>query len=226
MLTHSVILFRANQNVSSFNQVFLSNEWGEICPVHWGILQNWEILETRNLFCAAGYFCNRQSCPSKGWLCRESSETVLKKVEIGAKNLRKHFLENISYRLFRTFLNTLGTTIWWREHFLGVWERVIEIPNQNEIMRMTLWNTIDERSIFETKFKTNFSGSPVKQFSRENSIEAGGLDKSHVFPIHSVTCILRLHNNITNWSRTPGVQDNFGIFGKLNLAAKKVQGKF
>lgn len=72
--------------------------------VHWRILQNWEILETRNLFCAAGYFCNRQSCPSKGWLCRESSETVLKKVEIGAKNLRKHFLENISYRLFRTFL--------------------------------------------------------------------------------------------------------------------------
>ena len=59
-----------------------------------------EILESRNLFCE--YFCNWQSCPSKGWLCRESSETVLKKVEIG-KNLRKHFLENISYRLFQTF---------------------------------------------------------------------------------------------------------------------------
>ena len=53
----------------------------------------------------------------------------------------------------------------------------------------------------------------------------GGLDKSgHVFPIHSVTAIHpRFHNNIINLRGTPGVRDNFGIFAKLNLPAKKVQ---
>ena len=82
------------------HQLMLSRAMSEAKLALYRILQDWEILETRNLFCE--YFCNWQSCPSKGWLCRESSETVLKKVEIG-KNLRKHFLENISYRLFQTF---------------------------------------------------------------------------------------------------------------------------
>ena len=80
------------------------------------ILQNWEIRETGNLSCE--YFCNWQSCPSKGWLCRESSETVLKKVEIGGKNLRKHFLENISFRLFQNFFfNTPCTAMWKKKQF-------------------------------------------------------------------------------------------------------------
>ena len=83
---------------NSIDQLKANFRWGggTICLLQ----DSAEILESRNLFCE--YFCNWQSCPSKGWLCRESSETVLKKVEIG-KNLRKHFLENISYRLFRTF---------------------------------------------------------------------------------------------------------------------------
>ena len=94
---------RVDQNVSSIrSQFMISWPMSEAKSILYRILQNWEILETLNLFCE--YFCNWQSCPSKGWLCRESSETVLKKVEIGGKNLRKHFLENISYRLFQTFL--------------------------------------------------------------------------------------------------------------------------
>ena len=37
--------------------------------------------------------------PSKMLLFRESGETIWRKVEIGGKNLWKHFLGNISFRL-------------------------------------------------------------------------------------------------------------------------------
>ena len=96
MLTLGIILL-SRQSKCVTNSCY-RGQWVRL----YRILQNWEIRETGNLSCE--YFCNWQSCPSKGWLCRESSETVLKKVEIGGKNLRKHFLENISYRLFQTFL--------------------------------------------------------------------------------------------------------------------------
>ena len=109
MLTLGIILL-SRQSKCVTNSCY-RGQWVRL----YRILQNWEIRETGNLSCE--YFCNWQSCPSKGWLCRESSETVLKKVEIG-KNLRKHFLENISFRLFQNFFfNTPCTAMWKKKQF-------------------------------------------------------------------------------------------------------------
>ena len=118
------------------------------------ILQNWEIRETGNLSCE--YFCNWQSCPSKGWLCRESSETVLKKVEIGGKNLRKHFLENISFRLFQNFFfNTPCTAMWKKKQFWRFGKNPSWIGDTLGSIQFNLWPIIKARvkkSLWE-KFK-------------------------------------------------------------------------
>lgn len=214
MLTRGIILL-SRQSKCVTNSCY-RGQWVRL----YRILQNWEIRETGNLSCE--YFCNWQSCPSKGWLCRESSETVLKKVEIGGKNLRKHFLENISFRLFQNFFfNTPCTAMWKKKQFwrFGKNGLVTHTTQYNLIygpLSKLEWRSLCIKGKFEQKmlqmwkfFDVNLKRlilwkfwGPVKLFWWENSIVAAGsgLDKSgHVFPIHSVTSIHpRFHNNIVN----------------------------